>query len=214
MVALFLLSQVFLIISHGPLAHTLAAIILKSNLDIIENGAGKLLEEYSTVIIVENVAFTQPKESLEQSLESLNEATASETELPAANATERSLESESAEDRGSNEPSTSSRSGAATRPASLDVKTPSETLNKIKNLNVTDEEKEQRLALESPLAPQQSLSDVQESMANKPFLAAILDSLSCVENDYAALFSLCLLYALANNKVLHKKSVRLGKATI
>lgn len=34
----------------------------------------------------------------------------------------------------------------------------------------------------------------------RPFLCAILDSMDCVENDYAALFSICLLEALKQNR--------------
>lgn len=47
-VALFLLSQVFLIISHAPLIQTLAWIILKTDKELFEKGADKLLEHYET----------------------------------------------------------------------------------------------------------------------------------------------------------------------
>lgn len=208
-VSLFLLSQVFLILSHGPLVHTLAAIILKSDLDIIENGAGKLLEEYSIVSKVESVAFAQPKENLETSLDRLNETQNEEvaagigSELVGIDATNKTSETESTENAAFSEPiASSSESKIAVRPDALDIGNPGESLNQIKNLNVTDEEKEQRLALESPLTSQQTFAEMQESLGNKPFLEAILNSLSCTENDYAALFSLCLLYALANNQVL------------
>lgn len=45
-VALFLLSQVFLILSHSPLVQTLAWIILKTDRSIFEKGVDKLLEHY------------------------------------------------------------------------------------------------------------------------------------------------------------------------
>ncbi|XP_048507003.1 protein CLEC16A homolog isoform X2 [Athalia rosae] len=204
-VSLFLLSQVFLIISHGPLVHTLASIILEADLDIIENGAGKLLEEYSTFAATETVAFAQPPETLERLFESLDEVQSetviSETELSTEDMNERCSKEESTEYAAINTPTTSYVNSEATpRPQVLDINTPSETLDKLKSLNVTDEEKEQRLALESPLAPQPLFDDMQQSLANKPFLEAILNALSCTENDYAALFSLCLLYALANNE--------------
>ncbi|KAL1130694.1 hypothetical protein AAG570_011935 [Ranatra chinensis] len=51
------------------------------------------------------------------------------------------------------------------------------------NLNITDEEKEQMLAQEAP----------------KIFLDVIVNSLDCTENDYSALFALCLLYAISHN---------------
>ena len=36
--------------------------------------------------------------------------------------------------------------------------------------------------------------------APRPFMAAILDALDCSENDYTALFALCLLHAIGHNK--------------
>lgn len=45
-VSLFLLSQVFLIISHSPLVQTLAWIILKTDRTVFEKGVNKLLEHY------------------------------------------------------------------------------------------------------------------------------------------------------------------------
>ncbi|XP_014244787.1 protein CLEC16A homolog isoform X2 [Cimex lectularius] len=53
----------------------------------------------------------------------------------------------------------------------------------VNDLNITDEEKEQRLAQES----------------QKLFFEVIIKSLDCTENDYSALFSLCLLYAISQN---------------
>ncbi|KRT83677.1 hypothetical protein AMK59_3484 [Oryctes borbonicus] len=49
-VSLFLLSQVFLIISHPPLVHVLAWIILKSDRSMLEKGVDKLLECYEAEI--------------------------------------------------------------------------------------------------------------------------------------------------------------------
>jgi hypothetical protein len=42
-------------------------------------------------------------------------------------------------------------------------------------------------------------SSQQQLLANKPFLEMIVNTLQCSENDYAALFALCLLYALGHN---------------
>jgi len=76
---------------------------------------------------------------------------------------------------------------------SLDTSIPSKKdLEEIKQLNVTDEEKEQRLALESSLMPHQN-QNIFESLVKKPFLETIINSLLCTENDYAALFTLWLL---------------------
>jgi len=73
---------------------------------------------------------------------------------------------------------------------SLDTSILSEKdLEEIKQLNVTNEEKEQRLALENPLMPHQN-QNIFESLAKKPFLETITNFLLCTENDYAALFTL------------------------
>lgn len=61
--------------------------------------------------------------------------------------------------------------------------------DEIENVNITDEEKE-KLRKNSINTPESS----------RPFLDMILSALECSENDYLALLSLCLLYALCNNK--------------
>ncbi|XP_012283658.1 protein CLEC16A homolog isoform X2 [Orussus abietinus] len=207
-VALFLLSQVFLIVSHRPLVHALAAIILKTDSDTIKNGASRVLDVYSEEIAPNKpIAFSPPKESLEKSLENLNES-CEDSDSEEINEKESNNEEtkECAETPVTNEPSTSfdgtfDEEPSISRPDRLDVSASNDTIDDIKHLNVTDEEKEQRLALESPLTPQQpSAKSSRESLAKKPFLETILNSLYCVENDYAALFALCLLYALANNQ--------------
>lgn len=50
-----------------------------------------------------------------------------------------------------------------------------------------------------PPLPLTGSSFQQQSLANKPFLEMIVNTLQCSENDYAALFALCLLYALGHN---------------
>ncbi|XP_017767846.1 PREDICTED: protein CLEC16A isoform X2 [Nicrophorus vespilloides] len=125
-VALFLLSQVFLIISHPPLIQTLAWIILKTDRSTFVKGVDKLLEHYETEI------------------------------------------------RGA-----TSQNDVA---SSSDVE-------EVDCTNVTDEEK-QRMAT--------TPGDC--SICEKPFLEIVFNALDCVENDYAALFALSLLYAMANNK--------------
>ncbi|KOC59039.1 Protein CLEC16A [Habropoda laboriosa] len=80
-VALFLLSQVFLIVPHGPLVHTLAAVILLSDLETIQTGASKVLEMYGDISSNKPIAFSPPKESLEKSLENLSESLTVSDEL-------------------------------------------------------------------------------------------------------------------------------------
>lgn len=210
-VALFLLSQVFLIVSHGPLVHTLAVIMLMSDLETIQTGTNRVLEKLKDITSNKSATFTLSKETLEKSLETLSE-TLSISEEPrneesdirnVKELTVRTID----EPQEFNHPSTSSDAASTVNTPTL-TNTPlnrniphEEDLEEIKQLNVTDEEKEQRLALESPLISHQSQSEVFESLEKKPFLETIISSLLCAENDYAALFTLCLLYALANNRV-------------
>lgn len=142
-VSLFLLSQVFLIISHKPLIRYLAWIILKTEKNVFEQGIQKLLEQYE--------AFKKKIETLESEQ---------------ANQTGIQLEVES------NASSSGSKENLLEEPK-----------------NITDEEKE-KLAT----TPTDSLN-----ISEKPFLETVYNSLDCTENDYAALFALSLLYALANN---------------
>lgn len=217
-VALFLLSQVFLIVSHGPLVHTLAVIMFMSDLETIQTGTNKVLEKLQDAT---SKSFTLSKEtSLEKSLETLSAETLSISEGPgneesdARNAKELTVQASIDDTKESNNPPSTSSDAAPTAniPAlmntSLNRNIPHEEgLEEIKQLNVTDEEKEQRLALESPLASHQSQSDILESLEKKPFLETIISSLLCAENDYAALFALCLLYALANNRGISGKTL-------
>ncbi|XP_011641584.1 protein CLEC16A homolog [Pogonomyrmex barbatus] len=212
-VALFLLSQVFLIVSHEPLVHTLAAVMLMSDLEMIQIGTNRVLEKFGDIISNKSVIFSPPKETLDKSLENLNEthSTAEEFYNQEKNIKHINEIVKNTIDKSQefNQPSTSFSdvSNSINSPTlvstSADTSISSEeNLEEMKQLNVTDEEKEQRLALESPLIPQQSQNDIHESLAKKPFLETIINSLLCIENDYAALFALCLLYALANNQSL------------
>ncbi|XP_043476233.1 protein CLEC16A homolog [Leptopilina heterotoma] len=210
-VALFLLSQVFLIISHGPLVKTLAVIILMSSLDAVQNGSNKILEDYIDLVLSKCIAFTPPKETLEKSLENLAESLIDPIKIEEDNSksgVEEDYDMEKAVD--SNMPSTSydsiTKGDTFSSLNELEAIITQGTIEEIKHLNVTDEEKEQRLALETPLVPHQVLQNqFQANLSNKPFLETILNSLCCTENDYAALFALCLLFALANNEGVHSE---------
>ncbi|KYN13537.1 PREDICTED: protein CLEC16A isoform X2 [Trachymyrmex cornetzi] len=215
-VALFLLSQVFLIVSHESLVHTLATVMLMSDLETIQVGTNNVVEKFGDIISNKSVTFSLPKETLKKSWETLNEIRSTSKELPARESSIRNIKEvvKNAIDelQEFHHPSTSFDD--ASTPINTPVLTNTslntsisseEDLEEIKHeLNVTDEEKEQRLALESPLS-HQSQNNVFESLTKKPFLETITNSLLCTENDYAALFALCLLYALANNQGISRK---------
>ncbi|XP_037048540.1 protein CLEC16A homolog isoform X1 [Bradysia coprophila] len=159
-VALFLLSLVFLVITHGPLVHALAWVILNADHNVFKDGAAEVLNAYIEKREAVALGFSQPRESLEEALE-----------ISATNSTASSSQSNEVN-------------------SSLVVSCEEATNDSTQHVNITDEEKEQ---LKS------SLSTMSES--SRPFLDMVLSSLDCNENDYLALLALCLIYALANNKV-------------
>lgn len=68
-VALFLLSLVFLVITHGPLVHALAWVILNADHNVFKEGAGEVLNAYVEKRRAVALGFGQPDESLEQALD-------------------------------------------------------------------------------------------------------------------------------------------------
>lgn len=68
-VALFLLSLVFLVITHGPLVHALAWVILNADHNVFKEGAGEVLNAYIEKRRAVALGFGQPDESLEQALD-------------------------------------------------------------------------------------------------------------------------------------------------
>lgn len=68
-VALFLLSLVFLVITHGPLVHALAWVILNADHNVFKEGAGEVLNSYIDKRSAVALGFAQPVESLEQALD-------------------------------------------------------------------------------------------------------------------------------------------------
>lgn len=265
-VSLFLLSQVFLIITHAPLVHALAWIILHANDSVFDDGANNILENYLNTKTGIKLEFSKPSETLEKALavntslhrydsqgsETANEYQLQVSEIPIENYvnTEHFNDQSSCDldpDLVSNSlPSTSHVSEtSSTRNNScedlIDAVTNCESNSKLNfmkqysmcvnserpenvpdspiqdsgvesnnsdntqdsNVNITDEEKE-KIALSNVTTPiiEHKAFDIRRNLPveTKPFLETILKSLDCSENDYIALFALCLLYALINNK--------------
>lgn len=68
-VALFLLSLVFLVIRHGPLVHALAWVILNGDHNVFKEGAGEVLNSYIEKRSAVTLGFVEPVESLEEALD-------------------------------------------------------------------------------------------------------------------------------------------------
>lgn len=76
-VALFLLSLVFLVITHSPLVHALAWVILNSDHSVFKEGATEILNNYIAKRPVVSLGFGQPRESLEEALDNNQPSTSS-----------------------------------------------------------------------------------------------------------------------------------------
>ncbi|XP_047529583.1 protein CLEC16A homolog isoform X3 [Vanessa atalanta] len=243
-VALFLLSQVFLIITHGPIVHALAWIILQSNLSVFEEGATKILDVYvSHAKSSVKLEFSKPQLSLEKALEntSCSERDYTTPEFAGAKSfgydTDHSSCDLDPELVSNSLPSTShiSETSSIAHDSTEDLVTQIQTVKSGSSVtlvkenmpdsplpdsgiestsskavsdfnNITDEEKQKLLGVKTTSTAERvtTVENVLEREAKnidkRPFLKTILDSLDCSENDYKALFALCLLYALINNK--------------
>ncbi|XP_013142930.1 PREDICTED: protein CLEC16A [Papilio polytes] len=239
-VALFLLSQVFLIITHGPIVHALAWIILQSDLSVFEEGATKILEMYlSKAKTNVKLEFSKPQLSLEKALETSGQErdyTTPEysgakgfgydtdhsscdldpelvsTSLPSTShiSETSSIAHDSTEDLVTQIQSIKTSIVSAQNmpdsplPDSGIDSSSSKTLSDLNN--ITDEEKQKLLAVMPSTSTEKNLNieNVLEKetieVDKRPFLKTVLESLDCSENDYKALFALCLLFALINNK--------------
>lgn len=249
-VSLFLLSQVFLIITHGPIVHALAWIILQSDLSVFEDGATKILEMYiSNAKSNVKLEFSKPQLSLEKALESTSgqerDYTTPEYSGPKGFGYEGMDTDQSSCDLdpelvSTSLPSTShiSESSSIAHDSTEDLVTQIHSLKSDVTVkenmpdsplpdsgidssssktgselyNITDEEKQKLLGV-TTIVPQprtMSLENILEKenkeIEIRPFLKTILDSLDCSENDYKALFALCLLFALINNKGMYTSS--------
>ncbi|XP_032578436.1 protein CLEC16A homolog isoform X2 [Drosophila sechellia] len=171
-VALFLLSLVFLVVSHAPLVHALAWVILNGDHSVFKEGAAEILNSYVEHREVVVPGFGEPNESLEQALDTVTGQSSSSSYALS-------------EDSG-----VESSSPATTE---LDSQADAVEAEQIKLRNITDEEKQ---------LLQKSSSSTKADFAEmaKPFLDTVLHALDCTENDYLALLSLCLIYAMSHNR--------------
>uniref|UniRef100_A0A2C9JQK0 Uncharacterized protein n=1 Tax=Biomphalaria glabrata TaxID=6526 RepID=A0A2C9JQK0_BIOGL len=205
-VSLFLLSQVFLIIHYGPLMQQLAEVIFQGDVALARH-SGPGHRDSPKMSIRE---FRPPRESLEKTLENTRPrrnydqqetskqgkpvpsvSSVSKTEEPSALATTVEVLSS---------PSTEGARSPCSEVCSGDTELSSPTQNS------TDEEKlmgrsQHRLSAATASRPLTS-ENIQTafSLDNRPYLESIFNALECSENDYSALFALCLLYAMGKSE--------------
>lgn len=200
-VALYLLSLVFLVVTHSPLVHALAWVILNGDNTVFKEGAAAVLSAYVDNREAVVPSFTEPRESLEQALDtvanasgySYGEETTEETVVISSSTSTNVLVDDLASTSTTTQPVEETDIHSSTE--ALENAETSSFMNNIKLANITDEEKEQLQQLTSPTSAASILSSLQ-----RPFLDTVMSALDCTENDYLALLALCLIYAMSFNK--------------
>lgn len=190
-VALYLLSLVFLVVTHGPLVHALAWVILNGDQSVFKEGAAEILNSYVENREVVVPGFAEPPESLEEALDTVIGVAGGVN-----NSSGYSYAEETMEDENTTRFDIEGATAAITTPSSLQqtLSSAAETNAAKPSLmaNITDEEKQQ---LQQKQSTNSTLPDF-----NRPFLETVLSALDCSENDYLALLALCLIYAMAYNR--------------
>lgn len=192
-VALYLLSLVFLVVTHGPLVHTLTWVILNANITVFKEGAFTILKD-----LIENretaaPSFEKPIEGLEQAL---NMVTSNSTGNYGEHEVGGSLPIGQIQ-------SDQNFAGKHHRKPSNDAKeeedpTVSHSHAGARRSNITDEEKH-KLQMQHHLGSLDGLTVNAPFASQRPFLEAILNALNTSESDYPALLALCLIHAINFN---------------
>lgn len=184
-ISLFLLSQVFLIVSYDPLVQSLVNIILTADMTIFEKPQ-----------------FAAPPETLEESLYQVARASNSSSvdgDEEAVNEDRSSTEVVREEAINESSAGTSEavmeeakESNGDVAEASQDEKEVPETIVKINASNITDEEK----------AAAALKSSNNELDNERPFLDSLFSSLDCTHklDDHTFIFAICLIYAMVHNQ--------------
>lgn len=184
-VSLYLLSQVFLIIHHAPLVNSLADVIL--NGDLSEMYAKTEQDVQRSCAKPSIRCFIKPTESLERSLE-MNKHKGKRRVQKRPNY--KNVGEEEDEDKGPAEDAQEDAEKAKEIEMVIMERSKLPELAggpSMQEQNTTDEEKSAATGLES----------VQWS---RPFLDMVYHALDSADDDYHALFVLCLLYAMSHNK--------------
>ena len=168
-VALFLLCQVFLIISHVPLVRLLAWIIIAGDTEVFTERGATLYASSPRKCRVIKPSFMAPPESLDRSLAK---------QLVADTDSDSEPELDCAAD------SKVSQVTQLTRLASP-FHIPSVMTSDPTCLSISDEEKHKLLAVSANFC-----------LEDRPFLASLFSCLDFSDNDYFQLFALCLIYAM------------------
>ncbi|XP_020828166.1 protein CLEC16A isoform X2 [Phascolarctos cinereus] len=180
-VSLYLLSQVFLIIHYAPLVNSLAEVILNGDLSVFCYRSEQDVQRSSAKSSIR--CFIKPTESLERSLE-INKQKGKKRLQKRPNY--KNVGEEEEEEKGPEETQEDSDKAKGIEGSSKGIKTSGES--EVTEQNTTDEEKSA------------AASGSENTQWNRPFLDMVYNALDSPEDDYHALFVLCLLYAMSHNK--------------
>uniref|UniRef100_A0A8D2KHM8 C-type lectin domain containing 16A n=1 Tax=Urocitellus parryii TaxID=9999 RepID=A0A8D2KHM8_UROPR len=200
-VSLYLLSQVFLIIHHAPLVNSLAEVILNGELSEVYAKTEQDVPRNSAKPSIR--CFIKPTESLERSLE-MNKHKGKRRVQKRPNY--KNVGEEEDEEKGAAEDAQEDAEKAkGTEGGSKGAKTSGEN-EEIEM--VIMERKLSELAASSSLQEQNTTDEEKSAAAtcsagvqwSRPFLDMVFHALDSPDDDYHALFVLCLLYAMSHNK--------------
>lgn len=180
-VSLFLLSQVFLILSYDSLVQQLVDIILNGKISIFDKPE-----------------FAAPSITLEESLvQASRGSSGSQLELDTCDNESVSLKSESIEECEFMETEKADNCREKKRIQSDKSENQTSSQSQIKKAAITDEEK-------AAVVLNSKKSALQEE---RPFLNLLLDSLDCNKSDdHSTIFALCLFHEMIYNKGNQKES--------
>ncbi|XP_017922951.1 protein CLEC16A isoform X1 [Manacus vitellinus] len=199
-VSLYLLSQVFLIIHYAPLVNSLAEVILNGDLSVFSSKVEQDIQKNSAKSSIR--CFIKPTETLERSLE-INKQKGKKRMQKRPNY--KNVGEEDEEERGSEDNQDDLDKTKGTEASSKGIRTSSE--NEEIEMVIMERCKLSELSIST--VTEQNTTDEEKSAAasgseitnwNRPFLDMVYNALDCPEDDYYALFVLCLLYAMSHNK--------------
>ncbi|XP_057223263.1 protein CLEC16A isoform X5 [Malurus melanocephalus] len=201
-VSLYLLSQVFLIIHYAPLVNSLAEVILNGDLSVFSSKVEQDIQKNSAKSSIR--CFIKPTETLERSLE-INKQKGRKRMQKRPNY--KNVGEEDEEERGSEDNQDDLDKSKGTEASSKSIRTSTE--NEEIEMVIMERCKLSELSIST--VTEQNTTDEEKSAAasgseitnwNRPFLDMVYNALDCPEDDYYALFVLCLLYAMSHNKGL------------
>ncbi|KAJ7411080.1 Protein CLEC16A [Willisornis vidua] len=192
--------KVFLIIHYAPLVNSLAEVILNGDLSVFSSKVEQDIQKNSAKSSIR--CFIKPTETLERSLE-INKQKGKKRMQKRPNY--KNVGEEDEEERGSEDNQDDLDKTKGTEASSKGIRTSSE--NEEIEMVIMERCKLSELSIST--VTEQNTTDEEKSAAasgseitnwNRPFLDMVYNALDCPEDDYYALFVLCLLYAMSHNK--------------